>query len=578
MASHDNLRALRGPREGRVDLRRPENYESVYDKMVDAFVWLARTFCTWAVPRFQPLLDFIVHHICEPVFARLTGSFYPPKAVLHRGQQPVSFISVTDPEFGVPLLDGKPLYNPANFPFDATHADAHGFHEWVAHFLILCAKVAYEREALIKMVVDREFTGIKFVDSFPTEPKEAANLTVEEKAHVMQEAAFNRLMAGADTANPAMIKRRLGSEHQQLANRVTATLIPDTMAFMITNDNAVILFFRGTEPHKLAQWWSDCDLELAVRTNAAGKVHQGFWEALFYKAPPVNGKKEIPSVFNRICAALERETRGNHKRIYVTGHSLGGGLTAMFAHTLAHPDTAKLPSTVGYKDAHKLVDRVGGVYTFASPTAGNHAFCDFLVYTYGKNVKKGIGKDRLFRVAHSSDVVVKIPFGQGYRHHKLEYYINYKGDIHHDPEDIEAWRVCESDQFDFFYLCKVLAGWTRWSPWGAPNGSWLWPDFWVFFMRCYLHTVIRVVAYTLGPLIPGHVISGVPDHFPCDYERKIRRVAVDLGRVLKASPEQRTHMHTHVLSRSEEHCDADVNIPVSVNGGHIQSSNGLNMK
>ena len=38
---------------------------------------------------------------------------------------------------------------------------------------------------------------------------------------------------------------------------------------------------------------------------------------------------------------------------------------------------------------------------------------------------------------------------------------------------------------------------------GAPNGSWLLPDFWVFLMRCFLHTVIRVVAYVLGPLVPG---------------------------------------------------------------------------
>ena len=41
------------------------------------------------------------------------------------------------------------------------------------------------------------------------------------------------------------------------ALQVAAKLIPDTNAFLMTNDNAVVLFFRGTEPAKLVEWWSD---------------------------------------------------------------------------------------------------------------------------------------------------------------------------------------------------------------------------------------------------------------------------------------------------------------------------------
>ena len=41
------------------------------------------------------------------------------------------------------------------------------------------------------------------------------------------------------------------------AVQVAAKLIPDTDAFLMTNDNAVVLFFRGTEPSKLIEWASD---------------------------------------------------------------------------------------------------------------------------------------------------------------------------------------------------------------------------------------------------------------------------------------------------------------------------------
>jgi len=44
--------------------------------------------------------------------------------------------------------------------------------------------------------------------------------------------------------------------------QVAAKLIPDTNAFLMTNDNAVVLFFRGTEPAKLLEWWSDADVSL----------------------------------------------------------------------------------------------------------------------------------------------------------------------------------------------------------------------------------------------------------------------------------------------------------------------------
>ncbi|KAK9803891.1 hypothetical protein WJX72_002511 [[Myrmecia] bisecta] len=550
--------ALIGPKQGRRDIFDSHEDDTLYDRAVDAFIFMMRAFCTFAIPRLDWIMCFMAVQVIDPLLALFTGSYYPPTAP-SKEKQVLSLINSTDPEFRLPELDGKPLYNPSNFPFPDSLADPHGFHEWNAHFLILASKVAYEDEKIVAEVITREWEGWKFIDSFYTEPKNAKKVSTRERAKRIHDAAFKRRTL-TDVAAPEQTRE------QKLANKVTANLIPSTAAFMMSNDNAVVVFFRGTQPYKLAQWWSDCDLDLVVRTNARGKVHQGFWEALFYQAPAKTGQKPYPSVFHRICTALAKDIGTRDKKIYVTGHSLGAGLASMFAHTLAHPETANpqsLPPTVGYAGAGELASKIGGVYTWASPTAGNYTWAQFLIDNYG---------NKLFRVVHSADIIPKIPFGQGYRHHKREYFINYTGDIYHDPEAIEAWRVCESDQFDFFYLCKILAGWTTWAPWGAPNGSaWL-PNFVVFFNRCMIHTLIRVAMFALGPLVPGHVVSGIPDHFPCDYEIKMRRAALDLGRLLSVPLEKRHRLRTHMISRTEEHtCHHDDDFPATgaPGAGHV---------
>ena len=49
-----------------------------------------------------------------------------------------------------------------------------------------------------------------------------------------------------------------------------------------------------------------------------GAVHAGFYEALFY---PLTGDGERN--FQRMCRGLVGALRGNEKKLYITGHSLG---------------------------------------------------------------------------------------------------------------------------------------------------------------------------------------------------------------------------------------------------------------
>lgn len=66
--------------------------------------------------------------------------------------------------------------------------------------------------------------------------------------------------------------------------------------------------------------------------NIAGRVHQGFYDALFYQPHDLVDEAGNPvpqrSIFNKICTRLHEELSkpgGDQLKVYVTGHSLGEG-------------------------------------------------------------------------------------------------------------------------------------------------------------------------------------------------------------------------------------------------------------
>ena len=50
-----------------------------------------------------------------------------------------------------------------------------------------------------------------------------------------------------------------------------------------------------------------------------------------------------------------------------------------------------------------LFGRIGAVYTFAGPLAGDRDFAAFMVDMYGNSSKR-----KMFRINHSSDIVPKV--------------------------------------------------------------------------------------------------------------------------------------------------------------------------
>ena len=134
----------------------------------------------------------------------------------------------------------------------------------------------------------------------------------------------------------------------------------------------VVLAFRGSTT--MQDWLTDLKFTQAKtkKTGLPGRVHQGFYRALD------EGWSQI--------ADLLREAAEKGKSIWITGHSLGGGLAHIAAIRAAQEE---IP--------------VAGIYSFASPRVGDPAF----VAAY-----EGRYRGRSYRVVNANDLVPHVPPSQ----------------------------------------------------------------------------------------------------------------------------------------------------------------------
>lgn len=164
-----------------------------------------------------------------------------------------------------------------------------------------------------------------------------------------------------------------------------------TQAFIVENEDLVILAFRGTEP-RIADIYTDI---IALPTDWSdntlnSKVHEGF-------------KKALDSIWNEISSVLEPHLSSfPSKKLLITGHSLGAALAVLAA--------AKLEK---YHQQLKL-------YTFGLPRIGNKAFTELFL--------NNINHDRYI---DCSDFVSRIP--PWFIHSGNFMYIDRNGNISPNP-------------------------------------------------------------------------------------------------------------------------------------------------
>jgi triacylglycerol lipase len=150
--------------------------------------------------------------------------------------------------------------------------------------------------------------------------------------------------------------------------RESKTVLPiaSTHCFVASHPKAMIVAFAGTDPVSLANWISDFNAHLDDKTGIA----DGYKAAVDVVLPDLKRLLAGP-----VSAG---------KRIFVTGHSLGGALAALTAKRI----NAELNTVPG--------DHVDAVYTFGMPRPGDQALADQY------NADLGM---RTFRLVHGEDIV-----------------------------------------------------------------------------------------------------------------------------------------------------------------------------
>jgi triacylglycerol lipase len=162
--------------------------------------------------------------------------------------------------------------------------------------------------------------------------------------------------------------------------------IEGAQAYVFYNKTDLIISCRGTQPGEMNDIYAD--LEVFKADSVTGnKIHQGF-------------KEEVDKVYDTVYNIVSN--RGETKKIWCCGHSLGGAMATILAQRLEF---------MGGLDVHTL-------YTYGSPRAGGpvfRAWCD-----------KHLNHQRF---VNNNDVVPCVPTFFRWRHSGKCHYIKSTGEV-----------------------------------------------------------------------------------------------------------------------------------------------------
>mmetsp|Transcript_28409 Transcript_28409/g.68256 ORF Transcript_28409/g.68256 Transcript_28409/m.68256 type:complete len:705 (-) Transcript_28409:101-2215(-) len=182
-------------------------------------------------------------------------------------------------------------------------------------------------------------------------------------------------------------------------------------------DSGCVIIFRGTNGAKQRSLNNECSLTPFDDGDGVVTVHWGFntiWN----------------SIKHDLAKGLE-ESGCRNELLFITGHSLGGGISSLAAYALQV----------------KMGFHVAKVYAFAGPRVGRWGYAE----EFNKHFN-GPNQPVFFRVTHYNDMVPHLPpsgagvmYGcsYGFTHHAVEIYYHKKCTFD-CPEN--AWKVCEGNE------------------------------------------------------------------------------------------------------------------------------------
>lgn len=179
--------------------------------------------------------------------------------------------------------------------------------------------------------------------------------------------------------HPVQVKKaalKLGFKEAELIDN------DGSQAYSFSNDTDIVIACRGTE----ATEWNDLKADINAAHDFAetvGRVHRGF-------------KKEVDDLW----PVLEKMLKTNSKKLWFTGHSLGGAMATICASRCLLSHINSIPEQV---------------QTFGSPRVGNKRYINNAKINY-------------LRWVNNNDIVTRSPpVWMGYRHTGIEMYLDSEG-------------------------------------------------------------------------------------------------------------------------------------------------------
>src|SRR5262249_23820325 len=196
-----------------------------------------------------------------------------------------------------------------------------------------------------------------------------------------------------------------------------------TEVIVMTTDAAVIVVFRGSEIGDNTAFIKDWLTNVKAwkvdtpSLRKGAKVHSGMW-------------KSEDSVHKYVVKEVEEQGGFSKKRVYVTGHSLGGGLALISAVRMHVEGKGKAT-----------------VYTFGSPRTGNHEF------------RLAAGDLEVHRWVNGKDLVPMLPSDKllDYRHVGLTHNIKDNNEIYLDDAETRAAKGDPYKHHVYHYLRGLYA-------------------------------------------------------------------------------------------------------------------------
>lgn len=222
------------------------------------------------------------------------------------------------------------------------------------------ARAAYSDRTAWLMAQMSRFAYLKFESS-----EELLNELVEKLAELDNRDRIREEVAGfvkdnekAEGAELSMLNASLADASFQLIETFNNG---GTQGFLAKRDSdqMAVLAFRGTEPTALQDIKTDLNARFYTRDGV--KVHDGFHQA-----------------YNLVEPAIKQAIAGlGDYKLYITGHSLGGGLALVATRALNG-------------------DNIAACYTFGSPRVGDLGFESTI-------------KVPIYRVVNAADAVPRVP-------------------------------------------------------------------------------------------------------------------------------------------------------------------------